>query len=229
MTGSLRLWILAAALAIAAGIGWALWRAPQTVELPSATAPESAPGIGTVLPPPTVAPPILAASPPPGVSAEQWRALQQELAGQPAELRRLDAYFRYADQMQRFRALPRTPSAERLALARALDEGLDERLRQREVSAGEARLVKIAVLEQLLPDETQRLAALARWEQDSAAAMPPASSHLAAEAEHQRRQAALVAAWSARPPAQRDPQALEQALDALRQASFGAAPEGGLR
>lgn len=216
-------------LAIAAGIGWALWRAPQTVELPSATAPDSAPGSGAVLPPPSVAPPILAVSPPPGVGAAEWSALQQELAGRPAELRRLEAYFRYADQMQRFRALPRGASAERLALAQALDAGLDERLQQREMSAGEARLVKIAVLEQLLPDEAQRPAALAQWERDTTAAQPPETRHVAAEADHQRRQAALVAAWTARPPAQRDPLALEKELDALRQASFGAAPQGGSR
>lgn len=229
MTGSVRLWFAAAVLAIAAGIGWALWRAPQTVELPSAAAPETAPGSGTVLPAPSVAPPILAVSPPPGVSAEQWSALQQELADRPAELRRLEAHFVYVDRVQRFRALPREATAERRALAQALEDGLDERLRQREMSAGEARLVKIAVLELRLPDEAQRLAALLQWERDTAAAMPPETRHLAAEADYQRRQAALVAAWSARPAAQRDPRALEQELDALRQASFGAAPSGGLR
>lgn len=224
MMGSLRWWFAGAVLAIAAGIGWALWRAPQTVELPAATAPETPDGSGAKQPAPYPAPPVLADDTPPGVTAAQWAALKQELADKPAELRRLEAYFRFSDQLQRFRALPREASAERRTLAQALDEGLAERLRQRELDAAEARLIKLAVLQELQPDETQRAAALQQWEAGTAAANPPDTRNAARDAEYQRRQAELVAAWSARPAAQRDPRALEQDLDALRRASFGAAP-----
>jgi len=227
MMGSLRWWFAGAVLAIAAGIGWALWRAPQTVELPAATAPETPGGSGASQPAPYPAPPVLAdgGAPPPGVSAAQWAALQQEFAGRPTELRRLDAYFRFADQLQRFRALPRDGAPERRALAQALDQGLDERLRQRELGAGEARQIKLAVLQALQPDEGQRAAALQQWETATAVANPPDTHDTSRNAEYQRRQAELVAAWSARPAAQRDPRALEQDLDALRRASFGAGPK----
>ena len=118
---------------------------------------------------------------------------------------------------------------ERRTLAQALDAGLDDRLAQRELSAGEARLIKIAVLEALQPDAPQRAAALQQWEQRIAAATPPDTSDAARNAAYQQRQADLVAAWSARPVAQRDPRVLEQQLDALRQASFGAASSGAPR
>ncbi len=224
MVGSGRLWVAGVVLAVVAGVGIALWRAPDTVYLPvgSSPRPES-------LPAPMPAPPVLAAAPatavaaeavPPGVSAAQWQALRSELAGRPDELRRLADYFVHADQLQRF--LDRrgqTAAAELLPLAQAVDAGLDDRLRRREMSAGEARLVKIAVLEVLLADEASRQAALSQWEdaQRSTAAAAPTAAR---DADFQRRQADVVAAWSARPPAQRDPRALENELDALRRASF---------
>jgi len=219
------LWLTGAVLAVAAGVGVALWRAPDTVDLPvgSSPKPES-------LPAPMPAPPVLAAAPsaapaaadapPPGVSAAQWLALQREFAGRPEELRRLADYFSYADRLQRFRdQRGKVPRADLLPLAQALDAGLDERLRQHELSAGEARLVKMAVLEVLLPDEAQRAAALSSWE-DTQRGAAVASTSAAREAEFQRRQSEIVAAWSARPVAQRDRRALERELDALRRASF---------
>ena len=169
--------------------------------------------------------PVTADAPPPGVSAEVWRGLQTELSGRPEELRRLADYFVYADQLQRFRALPATASADRRALAQALDNGLAPRLRLRELSAAEARWIKIAVLEVLVDGDEQRQAALLAWESSAAAAVGPAvdsARSAARNAEFQRRQAQIVAAWSATPPAQRDARALERDLDALRRSSFTA-------
>jgi hypothetical protein len=220
MWGRAALWTLGAVLAVAAGIGIAVWRAPHTVTLPIERS--AAPEPNTVPPParpaPMPAPPVLAeAAPPPGLAADQWRDLQRELAGQPAELARIVASLTYADQLQRFR------SSRDRTLALALDQGLEERLRQREMSANEARLVKIALLDVLVDDPAQRQAAIQQW--DSAHAPTPRVTS-AREADFQRRQAQIVAAWSAQP--QRDPAALEKELDALRQASFGA-PQGGTR
>jgi hypothetical protein len=222
---SFGLWVAGGVLAVAAGVCFALWRAPKTVDLPMP------PSSGAEAPPvPTEAPPLLAsvtpakaeAVPPPGVSAEQWQRLRTELAGEPAELRRLTRYFRYADQLQRFRALRASPGAERTALAQALDHGLDDRLQQRELSAAEAWQIKTAVLETLLPDETQRRAALTEWENAVRTATPVDTTVAAREAEFQRRQAEIVAAWSAYPPALRDPRALERDLEALRRSQFPA-------
>ncbi len=233
MTGPLRWWIWTAGLvlAVAVGTGLALWRAPQGVVVPAAEVPP------VPLPAPELAPPVLAApaglpqadAPPPGLTPVQWSALQQELAGRADELQRLRAHFTFADQLQRFRATPRTAGGERLALAQALDAGLDARLQQREVSVGEARLIKTAVLELLLPDAAQRARALRQWEAAMAAALPADTRHATDNAAFQRRQAELVAAWQAQPAAARDARALEQQLDALRQAHHGASTPGGAR
>ena len=236
MTGPLRwwIWIAGLVLAVAVGTGLALWRAPQGVVVPAPAAEGPAvPGAPPAsLPAPEPAPPVLAQAappPPPGVTPAQWAALQQELAGRPDELQRLHAHFTFADQLQRFRASPRTEGAERLALAQALDAGLDERLRQREVGVGEARLIKTAVLELLQPDGAQRAQALRQWEAAMAAALPADTRHATDNAAFQRRQAALVAAWQAQPTATRDARQLEQQLDALRQAHHGASTPGGAR
>jgi hypothetical protein len=220
-------WALGAVLAVAAGIVIAIWRAPVTVELPLDAAPrKEAPPAH--LPAPMQAPPTLAGAPapqapPPGVSVAQWQALQAELAGRPEELRRVVDYFSFADRLQRFRALRAAGSrAELLPLAREIDAGLDERLLERELNAPEARLIKLAVLEVLQPDEAQRQAALSAWESAVRSRTVPDPAVAAREAEFQRRQAEIVAAWSARPAAQRDRQALERDLEALRRSSFDA-------
>ncbi len=232
--GSVLFWVAAALLAGAAGIGFALWRAPKTVSLPAPDSP------GAAAPAPMPAPPSLAGAgagagadagsaappqqppaglPPAGVSADQWRSLQAELAGRPEELRRLTAYFAFNANIQRFRASNPGNAQQRSALAAALDAGLDERLRQHELSAPEARLIKIAVLDVLVADAAQRQAALAQWEAALPAALPDAA-RLARDSEFQRRQAGIVAAWAATPPAQRDQRALERELDALRRSTF---------
>ncbi len=157
---------------------------------------------------------------PPGVSAEQWAALRAEYADRPDELRRLAAHFTFTDTLDRFRAGGTSDrSAGQIALAQSLDAGLDERLRERELSAAEARLIKIAVLEALLGDDQQRNEALERWEASLAPPAPdPARS--AIESDFQRRQAAIVAAWRALPAERRDPRTLERELQALRVSSF---------
>lgn len=169
---------------------------------------------------------------PPGVKPEVWAKLRAEMARRPdgaQELRRLAAYYRFADGADRFRdARARAPGdPQTTALARTLDATLDERLRQGEVSAPEARLFKIALLEQLESDPVERQRKLAEWQQQQEASHhAAASSH---EQEFLQRQAALVAAWQALPPAQRDPKQLHDQLQALRTASFSseATPPGG--
>ena len=177
MNWSGRLWAAGFVLAAAAGIGIALWRAPRTVEVPaddddrpasSSPAPATTPPkpAGPVMP----APPDLAQAPPRGVSPAQWAALRAELASRPEELQRVAAYLDYSAALREFGALP-AGSAEKRRLAARLDAGLDERLQRREMSAGEARLVKTALLETLEPDPAARDAALARW-QDAWRARP---------------------------------------------------------
>lgn len=208
------LWWAAGVAAIAAGIGLALLRTPHTITVPPDP---DASGEAPAASEPFIAPPVRAAADvPPGVAPAQWQQLQQELAGRPDELQRLAGWFRFGHALERWRA----GGPDRRALAAELDAALDERLAQREIGAGEARKLKAALLEDLLPDAPSRAAALAAWESKQPGPSPAAREAAARNTEFQQRQAALVAAWRAQPAAQRDPQALERELDALRRATF---------
>lgn len=219
-------------LAIAAGatavaglaIGWLVQKNPGPS--PAAALPRSSAALNTapsvsVLPASRAAAVASASSgTPAGVTPAQWQALQLEMRARPdgaAELARIAEYLRWSDLVQRLR-VPITDDAERLRLARAIDAGLDARLRAGEVSAAEARQVKAATLEVTQPDAAARAAELQRW---SAALATPARPD-PRQAEFDRRQAAALAAWSAQAPGKRDPAALERELDSLRREVFGA-------
>lgn len=165
---------------------------------------------------------------PPGVSSEQWQQIVAEHRGRPdgaAELLRLSDYFQFTDVLQRFRALRKAPSPgpELAALAQSIDQTLDLRVQRLEVSGAEARSIKSAVLEVLQPDAATRQAALRQWQATAAPVGPQAAEARARDAQFLRQQAALVAAWSARAPADRDQRALERDLAALKQATYAAA------
>lgn len=168
--------------------------------------------------PPAIAPATASAAPPPGVTPEQWAVLLAELQGRPdaaAETDRLRAYFAWSDAVQRWRGARHDP-----ALAGAVDAGLHDRLARREVSAAEARLLKAALLETLEPDPARRPAALQAFD----AGLPATAGPDAHQRQFQQRQAALVAAWQARPAAERDPAALARQLEALRRIHFAQNP-----
>jgi hypothetical protein len=228
MWRNLWLWAIGALLAMAVGITLVLAGAPPTLEVPSVPGPTAqAPARPPALPPAQLqpaapTPPVQASLPkPPGVSAEEWDVLKNELSGRPQELRRLAGYYAFADALERYRSGHGNQSAAaRQALARTLDASLDERLRQRELNIGEARMIKAAVLQELLADDAQRAAAMTRWQAEQLAANPAETAHLRPERDFLQRQAAIVSAWQARPAAQRDPQALERELDALRRSAW---------
>lgn len=237
MRRSVRPWVVGAVATLAAALWIAIVYAPRATSAPDrASAPlvavHATPQRAPAAPGPAALPEAAAPTPsivPPGVSAEQWAALRAEYADSPHELLRLADHFTFADQLDRFRAgRADGRSAAQRALAQSLDAGLDARLRARELSAAEARLVKIALLDVLLEDDAARRDALGRWEA-SLAPLPPDPARAAAEADFQRRQAAIVAAWRAQPVAERDPRALESDLQALRESSFSSVqpnPEG---
>lgn len=194
------------------------------------TAPAVAPTAGSAPPRPTVsradaavtgAPTAATATatsggeaPPPGLTAEQWSQVEARLAGHPqaaAERDRLRRYFAWTDAVQRWRG-----ARQDLALAQQVDAGLPERLAQAEVSAPEARQLKAALLQTLLPDDASRTAALQAFD----ATLPRPAGPTPRDLEFQRRQSALVAAWQAQPASQRDPAALQRQIDALRRSHF---------
>jgi hypothetical protein len=178
------------------------------VRAPGAAAPATLPA------PPATAAAAVATAPPPGLSAEQWATIEAELAAHPqpaAERLRLRRYFEWSDAVRRWRG-----ARHDVALAQQVDAGLADRLAHDEVSVPEARQLKAALLLTLLPDEAGRVAALQAFD----AGLPASAGPSAHERVFQQRQAALVAAWQARPAAQRDPAALTRQLEALRRSHF---------
>jgi hypothetical protein len=166
----------------------------------------------------------LAAPAPAGLSAQEWQQLNDALKDHPqreAEIARVTNYLRFAQSVQQFQTLREqtkgAPSDALRALAQTLNTGLEDRLKQGELSGGEAQLLKAAVLEVLMPDAAQRNTALRQWQQARAA---PTAVADAREAVYQREQATLLAAWQALPAAQRDEKQLEAQLEALRQRIF---------
>lgn len=208
--------VAAAAAGIALVVVGTAWLQRQAAGVPAAST-RSAPEGPISAPPPPVLP--LPAAPtriaaPVGLTGAQWQALQAELASRPdgaSELRRIADYFAWSDLLRRFRETAgATDAATRRQIALDLDAGLSERLRQGEVSAAEARQIKVAILEVTLDSSAERAAALQRW---LAFAAAPARED-PRQAEFEQRQAVLVAAWGAQPV--RDRQALERDLEALR-------------
>lgn len=223
------------ALALASGVAALLWvamtwqaPAPRVAAAPApVAAPNAPPAAAADASPPRAstegAAPARADEPPPGVTGAQWRALQDELRGDPngaAELARIADYLAWSDALRRWRESRGGDAVEARRLAREVDAGLPARLRADEVSAAEARQIKMAVLEATLDDPADRAAALKSW---TASHASPATAD-PRQAEFDRRQAALVAAWSAQPARARDPAALERDLEALRRSVFHETP-----
>src|SRR5690606_24121759 len=99
---------------------------------------------------------------PEGLSRQEWDQLVaavQDLPNPQAELTRLVTYLRYQRELERGRmAEPYT--AERQALGRQLLETLPTRLANREVTASEALMLQDLIYTDLIPDETERTAAI---------------------------------------------------------------------
>ena len=175
---------------------------------------------------------LTARSVPPGISAQQWHALVAELSAKPdgaREIARLDAYFRFADTVRQFRDLNRAttgqPTPGLVALAHQIDAELDVHVAQRELSGSEAYDIKATLLEVLEPDAEAADEKLEQW----ARTLPRSRTDndraaMQRDAEYERRRTALVQAWSAQPPAVRDPKALERDIQNLRQQVYGANP-----
>jgi len=186
---------------------------------------------------PLVAHPPAAVGPPEGMTAEQWQALRDSLKDHPqrdAEIARIADYMAFRARAERYRTLREQKDSSTQAEARQLATGLLDTLpahvTRGELSAGEARLMQQALLETLLPDGAQRETRDAVERQRLANALP-AAPDLAGSKERNARflheQSALVAAWQAKPAAQRDPQQLEASIAALRQSIFDPQRTGG--
>lgn len=171
-----------------------------------------------------------AAAPPAGMSAEQWTALQDALRDHPqreAELARISAYMAFQARQTRYRELLSSGPAgqeEARAIATALLQELPAHVARGEVSGGEAVLLQQSLFDTLASDAAarvqQRLAL-----RDAIPVPRDVQAQVALDARYKREEAALVREWGTRPAAQRDPTALAEALDALRQNIFADAAE----
>ena len=233
---------------IAAGWWWGQARTGTPVAAPAA-APSAAggsrsfieslaprAGLGVLAPTPPDPDRALASStdpalPPEGMSADQWRDLQDALKHHPrraAEIARVTETMAYMARLERYRGLQRAGSADlpsARALAGPLLAQLPTRVAQREIGANEALALQAALLETLIPDPTARAAQAAEERQRIEAALPasPDLATLAArDARFQREQSALLARWNQRPASERDTQQLAAALQALRQSIYDA-------
>ncbi|MEO5883768.1 MAG: hypothetical protein ABIQ06_15230 [Caldimonas sp.] len=231
-----RWWPAVMAALVLVGL-WALTLASPDEPARVVAAPRAAPFAGAGAPPPapdafpaaaavaTAAVAVVAAPVadlPPGVTPEQWAAIEAEMTQRPdalAELQRLRAYLQWSDALRRFREARAAglPATEQMALAQVLEQGLGERIRGAEVSAAEARQIEGAILELTVADDVERSERLRQW---AATELAPAAAADPRQAAFERRQVEIVAAWSALPPAARDRAALERELEDLRQQSF---------
>jgi hypothetical protein len=153
------------------------------------------------------------------MSPSQWRDLQDALKDHPghmAELHRVAAYMAFKDRLARFQAAREQASEgpELQALAQQLDADLPTHLAQGDLSPAEAHALKGAVLQVLEPDTDRRFERLAQWAQQQP--QGPAVATSPRQEQHTQRQAAILAAWQALPPAQRNPRQLQADLEALR-------------
>jgi hypothetical protein len=227
--------LLAAAVALALLVE--LQREPPqrqaVAPLPPPPAQPSPFGAGPAVAGPDLAPPDApapgraepAAVVPAGLTPDEWQQLREDLANHPqreAELARISQLMLFHKRVQQFRELRSagTATGPLRALAQAIDAEMHTHLQNNELSAGEARLLKAALLEVLQPDALQRQAALAQWAAGESALVAAQHQDDAREVQYKQKEAELLAAWQARPAAQRDPRELETQLEALRRQVF---------
>lgn len=106
-------------------------------------------------------------------------------------------------------------------LAASLDQGLDEQLDAMVVEPGEALMLKADILDVLEPNRNARGPALLAWMRAQPIFQVPVGEPGEAHVEEYKRgEEAIVMAWQALPPLQRDPEELESQLDRLLLKSF---------
>ena len=178
-----------------------------------------------------LAPTVLPDGRPSDFSPQDWAALKDAMAktaNPEAELKRVVAYLRFQKSFEQWQNLRESSDlARRQQLAAALVDQLPERLRQGEVTMGEALMLASALWTDLEPNEDKRKVRLEEVQAvlASAAPQPDAAQQAreaAQQAEYKRREAAIVLEYQSRPESQRDQAWLEGQLDTARRAVYGA-------
>lgn len=224
--------LLCMGVAVAAVVVWWMWqgRSASTVE-DVATPARASPGMAEATARAGLQEPaLLSDGRPADFSAEEWSALKEAMkqSSHPdAELKRVVAYLRFQKRFDQWQGLRDSADVGlRRQVAASLVEQVPERLREGEVTMGEAQLLLSALWSDLEPDEVRRRQRIEEGIKILQAAAPqPDADQARREAdrltEYKRRESAIVLEYQSRPEAQRDPAWLEAQLDDARKAVYG--------
>ncbi|MEY2839766.1 MAG: hypothetical protein RJB60_2065 [Pseudomonadota bacterium] len=232
-------WVWGAAVAAGVVLAAVIWWQRGTDDAASGPM-ASAPAASGVTVPQRLAPepmivldqpaPVLSDGRPAEFTQDEWQALQDTVAKGPnaaAELKRVTAYMRFQKaftQWQSEQETNRDPKV-RKAMAEQLLAAVPERLKQSEVTIGEALMLGAALYNDIEPDEAARSARLDQFRIKLEAVAPRTDN--AAEmreanclAEYKRREALIQQDFISRPDAQRDHKKFESDLDAAHRAVY---------
>lgn len=231
-----RAWFLTSVLVLGLLAGVAAWwwqgrvdaggRVTAATPAASAAPPKQTVHIDTaLLVPPTIAPD----GRPSDFKEEEWVALREAMsktAKPQAELDRVVKYLRFQKGFEQWQALQESPDvAQRHQLAQRLLEQVPERLREGEVTMGEALLLESALWADLEPNDDARRVKLEQAQAYLITLAPQPdgeqqSREAALQVEYKRREAAILADWQAKPQAERNQAKLEEALEAARRSVY---------
>lgn len=234
-----RTWVLA--MALGGGVGVAAWwwqtHASAQIDEPvvaskgaAAATPDAvkaAPKIDSAL---LVTPKVMEDGRPSDFTPEDWAALKEAMsktANPRSELERVVKYLRFQKGFEQWQSLQDSPDVTtRHQLARRLLEQIPDRLKQAELTMGEALMLESALWTDLEPNEDIRKQKLeqAQAALNGAAPQPEAEQQArdaALQKEYKRREAAILADFQAKPENQRDQVKLEQALESARVSVYG--------
>lgn len=225
--------LLCMGAAVAAVVAWWAWQG-RSAAAASGDATAQTRGVAGV--PEAVAraglqePALLSDGRPADFSAQEWAALKDAMkqSSQPeAELKRVVAYLRFQKRFDQWQGLRDSADVGlRRQVAASLVEQVPERLKEGEVTMGEAQLLLSALWSDLEPDEARRRQRIDEGIKILQAAAPqPDADQARREAdrlsEYKRRESAIVLEYQSRPETQRDPAWLEAQLDDARRAVYG--------
>lgn len=225
--------LLCMGAAVAAVVVWWAWQGRSAAATAGDAAPDSR-GVNGA--PEAVAraglqePALLADGRPEDFSAQEWAALKdamKQTSHPEAELKRVVAYLRFQKRFDQWQGLRDSADVGlRRQVAASLIDQVPERLKEGEVTMGEAQLLLSALWSDLEPDEARRRQRIEEGIKILQAAAPqPDADQARREAdrlnEYKRRESAIVLEYQSRPETQRDPAWLEAQLDDARRAVYG--------
>ncbi len=224
--------LLCMGVAVAAVVVWWMWQGRSASAVEDAATPARVrPGMAEAAARAALQEPTLLSDGRPGdFSAEEWSALKEAMkqsTDPDAELKRVVAYLRFQKRFDQWQGLRDSADVGlRRQVAASLVEQVPERLREGEVTMGEAQLLLSALWSDLEPDEARRRQRIEEGIKILQAAAPqPDADQARREAdrltEYKRRESAIVLEYQSRPEAQRDPAWLEAQLDDARKAVYG--------